>query len=64
MPSTAGGAGSMAKFEKPAISSFVDSGGSSLGRSALGASADGFDSCVPVAFDGKEEGGKCLFLYF
>ena len=39
-------------------------GGTFIDGSVFGTCAGGLDWFVLVAFDEKEEGGKCLFLYF
>lgn len=65
VPSISGGAGSIERPAKPAMSCFIDCGGPSrewwAGLGTVDAALEGFGF---VGFGAKYDGGKCLFLYF
>ena len=64
-PSMMGVAGAIERPENPAMSCFIDCGGPSREWWArLGTVTDAFDGFGFIGFEEKEDGGKCLFLYF
>ena len=60
-----GGAGSIDRPEKPAMRSLIVRGGPwREWWAVLGTVTEAFEEFGFVGFEEKEEGGKCLFLYF